>query len=151
MLRFMSWSKISGVLLYSLFGIAILQACYIAILGGTAIFFWLDLSLVVIYQLQRQQSLLRSGCLLILPIGLLLYLYLHLSFIGLLLPHLSLSAYYFYRRAKHISIVQHLWTAALLSLCLIIFLILQNHDLHQLQQHYASFHTGESWQQLGAL
>src|SRR5574343_1750193 len=100
MLRFMSWSKISGVLLYSLFGIAILQACYIAILGGTAIFFWLDLSLVVVYQLQLKQSLLRSCSLLILPICLLLSLYLHLSFIGLLLPHLSLSAYYFYVRSK---------------------------------------------------
>ncbi|WP_111895868.1 hypothetical protein [Acinetobacter sp. MB5] len=147
----MSWSKISGVLLYSLFAIVILQACYIAILGGTTIFFWLDLCLVVIYQLQRQQSLLRSGCLLILPIGLLLYLYLHLCFIGLLLPHLSLSAYYFYRRTRHIAVAQHLWTAALLSLCLIIFLMLQSNYLHQLQQHYASFHTGESWQQFGAL
>lgn len=151
MWRLMSWSKISSVLLYSLFAIVIVQACYISILGGNAIFFWLDLSLMLIYQLQRQQSMLRSGCLLILPIALLLYLYLHLSLIGLLLPHLSLSAYYFYRRSKHIAMAQHLWIVVLLGVCLLIFLILQSHYLHQLQQHYASFHTGESWQQFGAL
>ncbi|MHA3056701.1 hypothetical protein [Acinetobacter sp. ANC 4641] len=147
----MSWSKLSLYLLYSLFGLAILHACYIAILGGTAIFFWLDLSLIVVYQLQLKQSMLRSCSLLILPICLLLSLYLHLSFIGLLLPHLSLSAYYFSRRSKQLTECQHLLLASLLSICLLIFLSVQITYLQQLQQHYASFHTDESWQQLGAL
>ena len=147
----MSWSKSSAVLLYSVFAMAILQACYIAILGGSAVFFWLDLSLMLIYQLQRQHSLVRSTLLLTLPIGLLLYLYLHLSLIGLLLPHLALSAYYFYRRSKYISAKQQLCTVLLLSLSLIIFLLIQSYALQLLQQHYASFHTGESWQQFGAL
>lgn len=147
----MSWSKLSLYLLYSLFGLVILHACYIAILGGTAIFFWLDLSLVVVYQLQLKQSLLRSCSLLILPICLLLSLYLHLSFIGLLLPHLSLSAYYFYGRSKQLTKCQHLLLASLLSVCLLIFLSVQITYLQRLQQHYASFHTDESWQQFGAL
>ncbi|KJV39886.1 hypothetical protein VH98_04085 [Acinetobacter brisouii] len=147
----MSWSKLSLYLLYGLFGLVILHACYIAILGGTAIFFWLDLSLVVVYQLQLKQSLLRSCSLLILPICLLLSLYLHLSFIGLLLPHLSLSAYYFYGRSKQLTKPQHLLLASLLSVCLLIFLSVQITYLQRLQQHYASFHTDESWQQFGAL
>jgi len=130
-----------------------LNAAYFAVIGGMAFYFFAAVILTLQHALLIQPApnrliLQRSG-LLILAALLFSTDGLHLFSAAALIPSMMLALLSISRFNTNPKIRILLEISFIFSLMLLAYT--QQHELNALQAHYASFSSGETWQQFGAL
>ncbi|KAA8733177.1 hypothetical protein F4V57_08075 [Acinetobacter qingfengensis] len=126
-----------------------LHAAYFAMIGGSGFFFFYDLGILifVIAHIQHATSKIPKILALILFIVLLIILILGygINFWTIAVAGYACLGIVAFRQYSFA------FKNMLIIMILIILAYHQHHNLIMLKQHYAQYHTGESWQQFGAL
>ncbi|MBL8321010.1 MAG: hypothetical protein JNJ93_01965 [Acinetobacter sp.] len=130
-----------------------LNAAYFAVIGGMAFYFFaaviLTLQHAVLMRPASNRLILQSSGLLILAALLFGAADLHLLSAAALLPSMVLALLSISRLNTNPRIKIAFEISFIFSLILLAYT--QQHELSALQAHYASFSSGETWQQFGAL
>lgn len=130
-----------------------LSAAYFAVIGGMAFYFFaaviLTLQHAVLMRPAPNGLILQSSGLLILAVLLFGADDFHLFSAAALLPSMMLALLSISRLNINPKIRILLEISFIFSLMLLAYT--QQHELSALQVHYASFSSGETWQQFGAL
>lgn len=127
--------------------IAILHAAYIAIVGGSGIYFSVHLVLLMqcylLYKLQsRQWSYITLAVIAICLVCYCIFTQYYLLIVPILIQ--SVAHYLDTKNKNNLMLI-------LLVISIWLLLAIQQHDLTALKLYYASFSTGATWYQMGAL
>ena len=139
--------KILPLLCLVLSAALLVHASYISVLGGSSFFFFFNLGLLLFINIYRHVEQYAWRYQSVVFLGLLL-----LALLSPILLH-ACSALLIYLLLLWIA---YRWTDRalmpwLVLLCLLLLFVNQQWYLHDLQQHYAQYRSGETWQQYGAL
>lgn len=147
------YTRLYGLTASLLLAYCALNAAYFAVIGGMAFYFFAAVILMLQQALLMRPApnrwIFQGSGLLILAVLLFCAAGLHLFRAAALIPSMALTLLSISLLNKNPRIRIALKISFIFGLMLLAYA--QHHELNALQAHYASFSSGETWQQFGAL